>query len=36
MLVNKNIVKLNKSFQPESVIKGKEEKLKFDIPKIEQ
>ncbi|MEK7572585.1 MAG: CapA family protein [Patescibacteria group bacterium] len=29
MLINKNTVKLNKAFQPEKVIKGKEEKIKF-------
>jgi hypothetical protein len=29
MLINKNIIKLNKAFQPEKVIKGKEEKIKF-------
>jgi poly-gamma-glutamate capsule biosynthesis protein CapA/YwtB (metallophosphatase superfamily) len=30
MSVNKNIVKLNKVFQPEKVIPGKEEKIKFE------
>jgi len=29
MSINKNIVKLNKAFQPESVVKGREEKIKF-------
>ena len=33
MSINKNIVKLNKVFQPEKVILGKEEKIKFEIPK---
>lgn len=33
MSINKNIVKLNKIFQPETVIKGKEEKVKFEIIK---
>jgi len=36
IVVNKNIVKLNKAFQPESVIKGKEEKIKFENYKTNQ
>ncbi len=35
MTTRKDIVKLNKAFQPDQVIKGKEEKVKFqEIPKI--
>ena len=30
----KNIIKLNKVFQPDTVIKGKEEKIKFQTPKV--
>ncbi|OGI89669.1 hypothetical protein A2911_02605 [Candidatus Nomurabacteria bacterium RIFCSPLOWO2_01_FULL_40_15] len=30
ILATKNIVKLNKVFQPDSIIKGKEEKIKFE------
>lgn len=30
MTINKNIVKLNSVFQPDQVIKGKEEKIKFE------
>jgi hypothetical protein len=33
MSINKNIVKLNKIFQPETIIKGREEKIKFVIIK---
>lgn len=33
MSINKNIVKLNKIFQPETAIKGREEKVKFVIIK---
>ncbi|MEK7588417.1 MAG: CapA family protein [Patescibacteria group bacterium] len=35
MTTKKNIVKLNKVFQPDKIIPGKEEKIKFQIPKIE-
>jgi hypothetical protein len=31
----KNIVKLNKVFQPDKIIPGKEEKVKFQTPKVQ-
>lgn len=36
MTINKNIVKLNNVFQPDQVIKGKEEKIKFETIPISQ
>ena len=35
MTSKKNTVKLNKVFQPEKVIFGKEETVKFQIPKAQ-
>jgi poly-gamma-glutamate synthesis protein (capsule biosynthesis protein) len=34
MVINKNIVKLNSVFQPDQIIKGKNEVIKFDTKKI--
>ncbi len=34
MTAQKNAIKLNKAFQPESITRGKEEKIKFTTPKI--
>ncbi|MFH1608597.1 MAG: CapA family protein [Patescibacteria group bacterium] len=35
MFITKNTLKLSKSYQPETIIKGKEEKLKLDLGEIE-
>jgi poly-gamma-glutamate synthesis protein (capsule biosynthesis protein) len=35
MSITKNILKLSKAFQPETIIKGKEEKLKLDLEKTQ-
>ena len=36
MTVRKDILKLNKTFQPDKIIKGKEEKIKFEDTKIQE
>ena len=36
MIVQKNIMQLNKIFQPDKIIKGKEEKIKYEIIKNSQ